>query len=47
MHLSRGSRKEGTTYFDLLVEQNKLELSHMRKPSLQGNLEHKSMRLSN
>jgi len=45
--LSHRSRKDMTTYFDFLVEYNKLELSHMRKHFLQGNLEHQSMRLSN
>jgi len=39
--------KKKTTYFDFLVEPNKLELSLMRKPSLQGNFKHKSIRLSN
>jgi len=45
--LSHGSRKDRTTYFDFLTEHNKLDLSHMREPSLQGNLEHQPMRLSN
>jgi len=38
--LSHGSKKDKTTYFDFLTEHNKLKLSHMRKSSLQGNLEH-------
>jgi len=38
--LNHGSRKNRTSYFDLLAEHNKLELSHMSKSFLEGKMEH-------
>jgi len=46
LEVSNRNRKDWTTYFDFLTDQNRMKLSLVRKPSLQGNLKHKSMRLS-